>query len=154
MKIHSVASYFENFVPKKVLERSIIRKNRLEKQYAMDLAFLQKIVLDLNWTYNIKNSQFLTQRQLKNKEYVHTIGSDTLYFMTHEHQVEIPLEIINWKIWVDRLIEIGLDDDGLLNGNFESFEAHEESLKDALFWVSWYFGVPKKEVNRYYDTSL
>jgi hypothetical protein len=148
MKIYNFKSYLENFLPKKVEERGAIRKNRLLKEYNDELNILKNIIQNLNWTY-VEEREFL-----KDKKYHHYITNGFLYFITLKNKLEIPLEIVDWRLWVDRLIKIGFDEYGELKTDYEFYEKSEITLKKIIDWISWYFEISYDEVKKYYDANV
>lgn len=141
----------ESFEPKKLETR----REDLIKKHTKENEIIKKYVLGKG-SYVRHIGNFETSITLRNKmksklDYSHSVMGDVFYFVTKEENVELPIKAVNWKLWVERLSNIEIDKNGYIEKDFEPYYAKNEKLNTCLWWISWYFEVPKNVVKKEYD---
>lgn len=146
-----VQSLEESFVPKKIENR----RDELVKRYHKENELIKKYVLGKGQYIQHKNN-FETSSSLRSKmksnDYAHTVTSETFYFVSKKESVELPIKAVDWKIWVEKLVGIDVDENGHIKQDFEPYYAeNEDTLQACLWWIGWYFEVSEDEVKREFN---
>lgn len=141
----------ESFVPKKLTNR----RDDLIKRYTKENEMLKKYVLGKG-SYvaprnNFETSSSLRDRMESKDDYTHSVTGEVFYFISKEESVELPIKAVDWKVWVEKLSKIDVDENGHIEEDFESYYAGDDTLSACLWWIGWYFELADEEVRREFN---